>query len=232
MTIQLYDLVGSDTSRPFSPHCWKVKMALAHKGLAFETIPQGFLDVPKIENELGKIIPVLRDGDNVINDSFRIALYLEENYPDKPSLFGGPGGIAHAKFIESWSQMTLHPKFAVLAVEEISEMLEGADKDYFIASREKMFKKSLAQVSEGKDNVVEGFPELVKPLRHMLKSQPFIGGESPLFADYIVFGAMQWSRICSATTFLPEDDEVMVWFNKILDLHDGLGRTVSAACDN
>lgn len=232
MTIQLYDLVGSDQSRPFSPHCWKVKMALAHKGLAFETIPQGFLDVPKIENELGKIIPVLRDGDNVINDSFRIALYLEETYPNKPSLFGGPGGIAHAKFIESWSQMTLHPKFAVLAVEEISEMLDGADKDYFIESREKMFKKSLAHVSEGKDKVVEGFPELVKPLRHMLKSQPFIGGESPLFADYIVFGAMQWSRICSATQFLPEDDEVMIWFNKILDLHGGLGRTVSAACDN
>lgn len=232
MTIQLYDLVGSDQSRPFSPHCWKVKMALAHKGLPFETIPQGFLDVPKIEDGLGKIIPVLRDGDNVMNDSFRIALYLEETYPDKPSLFGGPGGIAHAKFIESWSQLTLHPKFAVLAVEEISEMLVGADKDYFIESREKMFKKSLAHVSEGKDQVVEGFPELVKPLRHMLKSQPFIGGESPLFADYIVFGAMQWSRICSATTFLPEDDEVMVWFNKILDLHDGLGRTVSAACDN
>lgn len=232
MTIQLYDLVGSDKNRPFSPHCWKVRMALAHKGLDYETIPQGFLDVPKIENGLGKIIPVLRDGDNVINDSFRIALYLEDTYPDKPSLFGGKGGAAHAKFIESWSQMTLHPKLAVLAVEEIGQMLDGADKEYFITGREKMFKKSLAHVSEGKAKVVEAFPELVKPLRHMLKTQPFLGGESPLFADYIVFGALQWARICSTTKFLPEDDEVMVWFNKILDMHGGLGRSVSAACDN
>lgn len=32
MTILLYDLVGRDATRPFSPQCWKIVMALAHKG--------------------------------------------------------------------------------------------------------------------------------------------------------------------------------------------------------
>jgi hypothetical protein len=32
MTILFYELVGRDTTRPFSPHCWKIAMALAHKG--------------------------------------------------------------------------------------------------------------------------------------------------------------------------------------------------------
>jgi hypothetical protein len=39
MRILLYELVGSDPRRPFSPHCWKIAMALAHKGLAFECVP-------------------------------------------------------------------------------------------------------------------------------------------------------------------------------------------------
>ena len=49
MTILLYDLVGRDTTRPFSPHCWKVAMALAHKGLAISTAPTRFLEVPEVE---------------------------------------------------------------------------------------------------------------------------------------------------------------------------------------
>lgn len=231
MTIQLYDLVGQDATRPFSPHCWKVKMALAHKGLDYESIPTGFLDIPKIENGLGKIIPVLRDGDKVINDSFRIALYLEQAYPDRPSLFGGPGGVAHAKFIESWSQTIVHPALGIIAVEEICNMLDGADQEYFRSDREMKFKKSLSNVSNGKPKIVESFPNLLKPLRHMLKAQPFIGGEQPLFADYIVFGALQWVRICSSTQLLSDDDDVMTWFDRMLDLHNGLGREVAAAAD-
>ena len=39
MTILLYDLVGNDPMRPFSPHCWKIALSLAHKGLPFESVP-------------------------------------------------------------------------------------------------------------------------------------------------------------------------------------------------
>ncbi len=68
MTILLYELVGSDPSRPFSPHCWKTAMALAHKGLAFECVPTRFLEVPEVEGGASKIVPVIRDGDKVVAD--------------------------------------------------------------------------------------------------------------------------------------------------------------------
>ena len=41
--------------------------------------------------EASKTVPILRDGDQLISDSFKIALYLEDAYPDHPSLFGGEG---------------------------------------------------------------------------------------------------------------------------------------------
>ena len=37
--IKLYELVGADDKRRFSPYCWRVSMALAHKGLEVESIP-------------------------------------------------------------------------------------------------------------------------------------------------------------------------------------------------
>ena len=44
MPLKLYELVGTDPSRPFSPFCWRTRMALAHKGLSAETIPWCFTE--------------------------------------------------------------------------------------------------------------------------------------------------------------------------------------------
>ena len=48
MTIQLYDLAGAYENLRFSPFCWRVRMALAHKVLAYETIPCRYSDKAKI----------------------------------------------------------------------------------------------------------------------------------------------------------------------------------------
>ena len=74
MTILLYDLVGADPRRPFSPHCWKVAMALAHKGLDFRSVPTPFTAVPTVEGGASKTAPVIRDGEKTVADSFDIAL--------------------------------------------------------------------------------------------------------------------------------------------------------------
>ena len=39
MTIVMHDLAGADPALRFSPFCWRIRMALAQKGLAVETIP-------------------------------------------------------------------------------------------------------------------------------------------------------------------------------------------------
>ena len=44
MALKLFELVGSETNRPFSPYCWRIRMALAHKGLDVETIAWRFTD--------------------------------------------------------------------------------------------------------------------------------------------------------------------------------------------
>ncbi len=141
MTILLYELVGQDAARPFSPHCWKSAMALAHKGLEFERVPVPFTSVPTVEGSVSKTVPVIRDGDKVVANSFDIALYLDEAYPDRPTLFGGPGGQAMARFIERWSQGTIHGYLGSAALMDIHDRLAPADQAYFRDSREKRYGK-------------------------------------------------------------------------------------------
>ena len=228
MTIIFHDLIGTDPSRPFSPHCWKVALALAHKGLPFERKNVCFTKVPEVEGGVSKIVPVIRDGTKVVADSFLIADYLEQTYPDRPSLFGGDGGQAMARFIEAWSNSTLHTALAGIAMKDIHDALEPEDQAYFRQSREARMGKTLEQIVEDREAAIAGFSTKLMPLRLMLKSQPWIGGSSPLFADYIVFGALQWVRLTSAAKLLEEGDLVFDWFERCLDLHDGLGRSVPA----
>ena len=63
MTLHLYDLAGAEPDRRFSPYCWRIRMALAHKGLAVETIPWRFTDKAEIVASGQKFVPVLVDGD-------------------------------------------------------------------------------------------------------------------------------------------------------------------------
>ena len=229
MTILLYDLVGHDAARPFSPHCWKTKMALAHKGLDAAKVPTRFLEVPKVEGGVSKTVPVIRDGDNIVVDSFAIALYLDEAYPERPTLFGGEGGKAMARFIERWSQLTIHPYIATVALSDLHAMQDEANAAYFRQDREQRFGKRLEEVVAGRDAGLAAFRAALQPLRSTLTYQPFLGGASPLFADYIVFGALQWGRIASPFRLLDDTDSIAEWFERCLDLHGGIGREVAAA---
>jgi len=61
-------------------------------------------------------------------------------------------------------------------------------------------------------------------VRKTLEQRPFLGGDAPAYADYILFGVLQWARVVSDATVLETDDVVAVWFERVLDLHDGVGR--------
>ncbi|TIN51356.1 MAG: glutathione S-transferase family protein, partial [Mesorhizobium sp.] len=204
-------------------------MALAHKGLDATKVPTRFLEVPKVEGGVSKTVPVIRDGERVVADSFAIALYLDEAYPERPTLFGGEGGNATARFIERWSQLTIHPYLMTVLLTDLHSMQDEANRAYFRESREQRLGKRLEEVVAGRDEGLAGFRASLEPLRSMLSYQPFIGGTSPLFADYIVFGALQWARVASPYQLLETGDGVAEWFERCLDLHGGIGRQVAAA---
>ncbi len=71
----------------------------------------------------------------------------------------------------------------------------------------------------------QSFSAKLEPLRHMLKFQPFLGGDGPLFADYIVFGALQWARIASPRPPACRRRRRHDWFERCSTFTTGLGRS-------
>lgn len=48
MAIKMYELAGATDDRCYSPYCWRIRMALAHKNVAVETIPWRFTEKERI----------------------------------------------------------------------------------------------------------------------------------------------------------------------------------------
>ena len=223
MTIVLYDLVGADDRR-FSANCWRARLALAHKGLDCEVRPTRFTAIPEIADGRQKTVPVIEDGGTVIGDSWRIAEYLEGTYAGRPSLFGGEIGRGLSRFVQCWMEGVVNPQVIRMIVLDIHDHLLPVDKAYFRASRERRFGKAPEEVQSGREDRLEGLRESLGPLRRTLGEQPFLGGESPAYADYVAFGSFQWVRAVSPLRPLETHDPLAQWFGRCLDLYDGLGR--------
>lgn len=221
MPIVLYDLAGAD-GRRFSPHCWRARLALAHKQISHRDTPKLFIGIPKIGQGQCTTLPAIQDGDTLMQDSWRIAEYLEETYPDAPSLFGGPAGKALTRFVQNYTETQLQMPIARMIIKDIHDILDPHDQDYFRESREARLGQSLEEVQMTRDEVLPQFQANLAPLRRQLSTQRFVAGDAPAYADYIVFSAFQWARCCSRFRILPDDaSELHEWLERMKGLFYG-----------
>ncbi len=219
----MYDLAGADPRLRFSPYCWRIRMALAHKGLEAETIPWRFNEKQAIAFSGQERVPVLVDGEKVVADSWQIALYLDVAYPDRPALFGSADARSAALFVKRWCESQLHPALVRLIVADIVKILHPDDVAYFRESREKALGATLEDYVADRKTHLKTLHGALLPLRLTVKDLDFLGGAQPSYADYIVFGALQWARCASPQNLLPAEDPVTAWFDRLAGLYDGLG---------
>ena len=227
MSLRLYDLAGADPQRRFSPYCWRIRLALAHKELPVETIAWRFTEKEEIARSGQGRVPVLVDGERWIADSWPLANYLEDAYEGRPSLFGGPGGRRLSRFYSCLGDTLVVAIFPFVAL-DILGVLHEKDREYFRKTREERVGTTLEAFVADREQRLPAFRASLAPLRLTLKEQPFLGGERPLYADYAVFGAFQWARCVSSVALLAEDDPVRSWRDRLLDAFAGLARAAPA----
>jgi glutathione S-transferase len=169
-------------------------------------------------------VPVLLHGDKPVVDSWAIANYLEDAFPERPSLFDGEGGRAVMRMLNWWGDIAVIGGIFPLVVADIPTQLGPVDAAYFRASREERLGKPLEEVNAARDKGAIAFRKSLDPMRLTLKTQAYLGGTAPNYADYIVFGGFQWARVVSAFKLLEPDDPVYLWRERLLDAFDGLAR--------
>ena len=205
-------------------------MALAHKGLESTSIVEGvgFSEKHKLEFSNQELVPVIKDDDMIISDSWDIAVYMEKSYESSSSLFGTTGDFSQVKFISSWVDSQLHPLIARCVVRDILDVISPSEHEYFRKSREKRFGKRLEDVVANRENTRTILKQTLYPIRKALEIAPFLGGENPNFSDYAIFGAFMWAKVTSSFQLLESSDPIYNWRERMLSLYDGLAKKAPA----
>ncbi|MYL23056.1 glutathione S-transferase family protein [Halomonas alkaliantarctica] len=220
MTRTLYDLYGRDERLRFSPYCWRVRMALAHKGLDVTLKPWRFSQKEALAFAHHDQVPVLCDGDKVVTDSFEIMRYLDDAYPEAPVL-GEDVSYQRALFFKHFVERSVAPSLFRIVVLDLLAAIHPGDRDYFRETREARFGCTLEEFHQPEQGRA-ALQKTLAPVRGVLRETPFLDGEIPSGADYLLFGSMMWAYCVSKETLVPPDDEVAHWFERMLAQHNGL----------
>ena len=227
--ITLYDLVLQDDRRP-SPFCWRAKFALSHKDLKWSEVPVGFTEKDKIAFAESQLVPVIKDGEKSVKDSWAIAAYLDQAYADKP-LFKSEMALSYARFVSGWVDTAVQPVMFPIVVGDLYDRVRPVDQPYFAESRGKRLGTTdfTSFQAKARDKGVAAFRTALEPARRVLREETFLGGDHPAYPDYALAGAFMWARIASPLVLLEQDDPVYVWRERMFDLFDGMGRKAKAA---
>ncbi|WP_211346611.1 glutathione S-transferase N-terminal domain-containing protein [Panacagrimonas perspica] len=221
----MYDLAMADPSVRVSPHCWKARFALAHKGLEADLVPWRFHQRGSAESGTATV-PYLFDGDQLISDSWRIAVYLESCFPERPSHFGSPDAVPLARMINSWIDLTVMPLLGRVVIPDVFEALDPLDQPYFREARQKRFGITFEDLRAERESWSLKFLDSLAPLRRQLSDNPFVSGTAPGYADYCVMGAFMFARCTGNSNLISRADaSVVAWNDRMLGLFGGLGRS-------
>ena len=219
---RLFELVTEDGT-PISPYAWRTRYALAHKKLDYAACGTGFSEIASVGPGTFKALPVLEDDGRWTGDSWAIASYLDQHYPDAPPLFSSPAELAAVRFFEKWLLVEIVTRLFRICVKDIHDRLRPDDRDYFRRSREARLKQTLEEAHAERERFVAPMREALQPMRLALREQPFIGGEAPSYADYVAIGAFIWGGAVATLPLLADDDPLLDWIRRSLRLHDGVG---------
>ena len=223
--ITLYDLQLA-SGCTISPFVWRTKYALAHKGFDLDIVPGGFTGILERTGGRSERVPVIVDDGEWVLDSWVIAEYLDEKYPDRPMLFEGPSMKVLTKFIDGWLWRTAIGPWFRCYILDYHDLSLPQDQDYVRWSREQWFLggQKLEAVQAGREDRLPLVPPQLEPLRQLLRDTRWLGGETPNYADFSALAMFLWTASVATTPPLTEDDPLRDWLDRGFDLYGGLGR--------
>ncbi|KAI6031231.1 hypothetical protein BKA83DRAFT_2237106 [Pisolithus microcarpus] len=157
-TLILYDIPSKLEGKYWSDNITKSRFVLGYKGLPFQVEWVELPDIAPRMKEIGAgknrladgaetyTLPVLGDPNTgaLVTDSWEIAEYLEKTYPEKPTFSHKSKGLIRA-FTSALINL-LQPA-AIFPIFRASQILNERSAEYYMATREVMFKQKISEFS-------------------------------------------------------------------------------------
>ena len=220
--ITLYDLALRE-GQTISPFVWATKYAIAHKGFEIDLVPGGFTGI--VERTGGKTerLPAIVDDGKWVLDSWLIAEYLDETYPDRPTLIGSKPVEIATKFIEGWLWGNVLREWMPNIVRDYRDAVLDVDWDYVTKTRTAPG-TTLEATQAGREDRLPLIPPKLELLRTTLRDTPWLGGDAPNYTDYRALAVFLFMSAVATTPVLTDDDPIRDWVERGFDLYGGLGR--------
>ncbi|KAJ3561972.1 hypothetical protein NP233_g9862 [Leucocoprinus birnbaumii] len=230
--ITFYDLATKPGIKTSSPNPWKTRYVLNYKKLPYKTVYLEFMD---IEPEFKKVgipasttklngtphytCPSIFDHSNntAVTDSYKIAEYLDEAYPDTPRVIPKGSEALQAAFYDQLMPLVM-PVFPIL-MSSVTGMLSPVNAEYFIRARSEQFGASMFEFPPDGEARVAQWKKVeaaIDTLNGWLSKSngPYFMGETVSFADFVVASLFQALRIIlSFNNKLDEWENMMAWNN-------------------
>jgi len=163
------------------------------------------------------LLPVISDGQSIINDSWTIAEYLEDKYADSPRLFADDEVKEKADTFNQWVSTVLSKHIPGILILELYNLLAEQDKEYFRQTREDRLGTSLEAFAATPEKHIQGLQNELASVRETLSTQNYLGGDEPDYRDICLLGTFLWIANSSTKTFLNKDDVVYTWYQRALN---------------
>lgn len=210
MSLILYEVVDH-TGMPFGQFGLRTRMALGFMGVSFDAIGVQLSDITALGVGSHAKLPILVDNETIVEDSWSIAVYLSEKYPQRPALFGSSIALAMTHHFNAWMDQTVVPTIAPLVITDVVERLDARDAEHLRAGFERMFRQSIASLSHEREARRQKIRRILGPVRSSLKTRAYIAGDGPRYPDFVFFSLFKWLDLMADFDPLEGDEVIGEW---------------------
>ncbi|KAK7690189.1 hypothetical protein QCA50_006840 [Cerrena zonata] len=214
--IILYDIPGKNPKyTAWSPSTWKTRYGLAYKGLPFKTEWVEYPDIESLCKKLGApptwknddgsplyTLPVIYDPSTktVVEESFKIAKYLDKTYPNTPRLIPDNTAALQSGFRMGFELNVTEPLWDLVVLAACNN-LNPRSQEFFRRTREANGKKLETYASPGEvhdmalKKVETGLKKVSQWFDHNDGTGPFVMGDIISHADFALAGRLMWGKV-------------------------------------
>ncbi|KAH7913834.1 hypothetical protein BJ138DRAFT_1145100 [Hygrophoropsis aurantiaca] len=212
LPIIFYDIASQIPGSAWSPNTWKTRFSLNIKHVAYRTEWIEYCDIEVLALKIGAIptgvkpdgkplytLPIIQDPNTgkVIADSFAIAEYLDETYPNAPTLFPRGTKALFAAF-EAGIVNAIGPIVRLQLA--LSPLLNGPSEKYYRSTREALFGMKIEEMSpigEKRDEDLAKFKASLASVDEWLAKSngEYVMNDTVSYADAILNAWLIWIKL-------------------------------------
>ncbi|KAK4514546.1 uncharacterized protein ATC70_002144 [Mucor velutinosus] len=214
----------------WSPNTCKTRYALNLKNIPYETKWVNFDDIKTVipaitQSDKRPAVPIIVHNGKSVVDSWHIAHYLEEQFPNKPSLFHG--NVATHKFFQTYSEKHINtPIFRLVLLDIHQSVGDQALQDWFRQDRESWMKgNTLEQFAGDANENITKIKTGIAIISAHLKEFPFVTGEQPGWADVALLSHLTFLAALKPEIFkdhVLNDQNLRAYWNRTEYIRNGV----------